>query len=151
MKNWLIGKYPDAGKDWGQEEKGDRISRYPWCEVLGVSWRWRLYKYPWCFSRIPFHFTLKSPVLYCLFQEVLRNRHRHSATWCKELTHWKMRCWDKIEGRRRRGNRGWDGWLASLTQWTWVGTNSGSWWWTRKPGVLQCMGSQRVGHDWATE
>ena len=57
----------------------------------------------------------------------------------------------KIEGRRRRDNRGWDGWMASLTQWTWVWVNSGSWWWTGKPDVLWFMGSQRVGHDWATE
>ena len=53
----------------------------------------------------------------------------------------------KIEGRRRV-DRGWDGWMASLTQWTWVWVNSGSWWWT---GVLQCMGLQRVGQEWATE
>ena len=57
----------------------------------------------------------------------------------------------KIEGRRRRNNRGWDGWVASLTQWTWVWVNSGSWWRTGRPGVLQSMGSQRVGHDWVTE
>ena len=41
--------------------------------------------------------------------------------------------------------------MASPTQWTWVWVNSGSWWWTRRPGVLQSMGSQRVGHDWVTE
>ena len=46
---------------------------------------------------------------------------------------------------------GWDGWMASLTRWTWVWVNSGSWWWTGRPGVLRFMGSQRVGHDWATE
>jgi len=48
-------------------------------------------------------------------------------------------------------NRGWDGWMASLTRWTWVWVNSGSWWWTGRPGVLRFMESQRVGHDWATE
>ena len=48
-------------------------------------------------------------------------------------------------------DRGWDGWMASLTQWTWVWVNSGSWWWTGRPGVLRFMGLQRVGHDWATE
>ena len=48
-------------------------------------------------------------------------------------------------------DRGWDGWMASLTQWMWVWASSGSWWWTGKPGVLQSMGSQRVGHDWETE
>ena len=49
------------------------------------------------------------------------------------------------------GNRGWDGWMASLTQWTWVWVNSGRWWRTGKPGVLQSMGLQRVRRDWATE
>ena len=48
-------------------------------------------------------------------------------------------------------NRGWDGWMASPTQWTWVWVNSGSWRWTGRPGMLQPMGSQRVRHDWATE
>ena len=48
-------------------------------------------------------------------------------------------------------DRGWDGWMASLARWTWVWVNSVSWWWTGRPGVLQFMGSQRVGHDWATE
>ena len=47
--------------------------------------------------------------------------------------------------------RGWDGWMASPTQWTWVCVNSGSWFWTGTPGVLQLMGSQRVGHDWTSE
>ena len=70
-KSWLIGKDSDAGRDWGQEEKGN--------------------------------------------------------------------------------HRRWDGWMASLTRWTWVWVNSGSWWWTGRPGVLQFMGSQRVRHDWVTE
>ena len=48
-------------------------------------------------------------------------------------------------------DRGWDGWMASLTRWTWVWVNSGSWWWTGRPGVLWFMGLQRVGHDWATD
>ena len=69
-KSWLIGKDPDAGRDWGQEEKG---------------------------------------------------------------------------------TTGWDGWMASPTRWTWVWVNSGSWWWTGRPGVLQFMVSQRIVHDWAIE
>ena len=48
-------------------------------------------------------------------------------------------------------DRGWDGWMASLTRWMWVWVNSGSWWWTGRPGVLWFMGLQRVGHDWATD
>ena len=55
-----------------------------------------------------------------------------------------------IGGRRRR-DRGWDGWMSSLTWCTWVWVNSRSWWWTGSPGVLWFMRSQRVGHDWATE
>ena len=54
----------------------------------------------------------------------------------------------KIEGRRRRGNRGWDGWMASPTQWTWIWVNCRTWWWAGRPGMLQSMGSQRVRHDW---
>ena len=57
----------------------------------------------------------------------------------------------EIGGRRRRGDRGWDGWMVSPTRWTWVWVNSWSWWWTGRPGVLRFMGSQWVGHDWATE
>ena len=58
----------------------------------------------------------------------------------------------KIKGRRRDETEDEiDGWMASLTQWTWVWVNSGSWWWTGRPGVLRFMGSQRVGNDWATE
>ena len=60
-------------------------------------------------------------------------------------------CWEGLGARGEGDNRGWDGWLASLTQWTWVWVNSGSWWWTGRPGVLQFMGSQRVGHDWVTD
>ena len=54
-------------------------------------------------------------------------------------------------GQEEKGMTGWDGWMASLTRWTWVWVNSGSWWWTGRPGVLRFMGSQRVRHDWATE
>ena len=57
----------------------------------------------------------------------------------------------KIEGGRRRGHRGWDDRMASLTRWTWFWASSGSWWWTGKPGMLLSVGLQRVGHDWATE
>ena len=70
------------------------------------------------------------------------------ATWCKELTHWKRPwCWERLKVGREGDNRGWDGWMASLTQWTWVWVNSGSWWWTGRPGMLWFMGWQRVRHD----
>ena len=74
------------------------------------------------------------------------------ATSCEELTHWKrLWCWEGLGAGGEGDDRGWDVWMASLTRWTWVWVNSGSWWWTGRPGVLQFMGSQRVGHDWATE
>ena len=74
------------------------------------------------------------------------------ATWCEELTHWKRPwCWKRLKAGGEGDDRGWDGWMASPTQWTWVWVNSGSWWWTGRPSVLQSMGSQRVRHDWATE
>ena len=53
--------------------------------------------------------------------------------------------------QEEKGMTGWDGWMASSTQWTGVWASSGSWWWTGRPGMLQSMGSQRVAHDWATE
>ena len=57
----------------------------------------------------------------------------------------------KIEGRREGDDRGWDGWMASLTQWTWVWLGSRSWWWTGSSGELQFMEPQKLGHDWVTE
>ena len=65
---------------------------------------------------------------------------------------WKrLWCWEGLRVRGEGDDRGWDGWMASLTRWTWVWVNAGSWWCTGRPGVLRFMGSQRVGHDWATD
>ena len=64
------------------------------------------------------------------------------ATWWEELTHWKRPwCWERLKVGGERDDRGWDGWMASPTQWLWVWVNSGNWWWTGKPGM----------YDWATE
>ena len=59
--------------------------------------------------------------------------------------------WERLKARGEGDDRGWDGWMVPPTQWTWVWVNSGSWWWTGRPDVLQSMRSQRVRHDWATE
>ena len=76
----------------------------------------------------------------------------HAKTHLSHLTHLKRPwCWERLKAGGEWDDRGWDGCMASLTQWTWVWINSGSWWWTGRPGVLQSMGSQRVRHDWATE
>ena len=63
----------------------------------------------------------------------------------------RLWCWEGLEAGGERDNRGWDGWMASLTPRTWLLVNSGSWWWTGRPGVRKFLGLQRVGHDWATE
>ena len=63
----------------------------------------------------------------------------------------KLWCWERLKAREEGDDRGWDGWMASPTQWTWVWVNSRIWWWTGRPGLLHSMGLQRVGHNWATE
>ena len=73
-------------------------------------------------------------------------------TWCKEPTHWKRtKCCERLKAGGEGEDKGWDGWMALPTQWTWVWANSRRWWRTGKSGVLQSMGLQRVTHDWTTE
>ena len=60
-------------------------------------------------------------------------------------------CWERLKVGGKGDDRGWHGWMASPMRWLWVWASSRSWWWTGRPGLLQSMGSQRVGHDWATE
>ena len=72
--------------------------------------------------------------------------------WPPDVTHWKRpRWWERLKAGGEGDDRGWDGWMASPTQSTWVWVNSGRWWWTGRPGVLQSMGSRRVGHNCVTE
>ena len=69
-----------------------------------------------------------------------------------ESTYWKRPwCWERLRAEGEGGDRGWDGWMASPIQWAWIWVSSGRWWRTGKPSVVQSMGSQRVGHDLATE
>ena len=92
--------------------------------VLGVHWK------DWCW----------------------RGNSNTLATSCKELTHLKRSwCCEGLGAGGEGDDGGWDDWMASPTQRTWLWVNSGSWWWTGRPGLLRFMGSQRVGHDWATE
>ena len=83
---------------------------------------------------------------------MLKLKLQSFITKCKELTHWKRpSCWEKLRAGGEGDDRGWDGWKASPTLWTWVWVYSRSWWWTGKPGMLRSMGSQRVRHNWGTE
>ena len=103
--------------------QGDPTSPF-WRSVLNIHWK------DWCW-------TWSSNTL---------------ATWFEELTHWKRPWfWEILKAGGEGDNRGWDGWMASLTWWTWVWVSSGSGWWTVKPGMLQSVELQRVRHDWATE
>ena len=116
----------------------------------------------WCFWTVVLEKTLESSLDRKEIQAVhpkgnqswifIGRTHAEAETpilW--PLTHWKRpRCWERLKAGEGV-DRGWDGWMASLTQWTWVSVNSGSWWWTGRPGMLRFMGWQRVGHDWATE
>ena len=112
-------------------------------------WR-RLLRVPWTGRRSNQSILGKISPEYSLEGLMLKLNSNILATWC-ELTHLKRPwCWERL--RAGEGDdRGWDGWMTSPTQWIWVWANSRSWWWTGRPGVLQSMGSQRVGHDWATE
>ena len=105
-------------------------------------WCWRrLFRVPWN-ARKSNHSILKeiNPE-YSLQGLMLSWSSSALATWCEELTHWKTPwCWERLKAGEG-DNRGWDGWMASPTQWTWVWANSRRWWRTGKPGVLQPMGS----------
>ena len=106
----------------------------------------RLLRVPWT-ARRSNQSILKEISPGCSLEELMLKL----ATSCKGLTHWKRPwCWEGLGARGEGDDRGWDGWKASPTQWTWVWVNSGSWWWTGRPGVLE-LWHRRVGHDWATE
>ena len=78
--------------------------------------------------------------------------HNTLVTWCEKLTHWKRPwCWERLNVGGEGDHRGWDGWMASPTWWTWVWASSRSWWWTGRPGVLQSMGLQRIRHTFVIE
>ena len=116
-------------------------------------WCWRrLLRVPWTTRRSNQSILKGSSPKYSLKDWCWSWNSSTLATWCKELTHVKRPWfWARLKAGGEGDYRGWDGWVASLTQWTWVWVSSGSWWWTGRPGVLQSMGSQRVGHDRATE
>ena len=121
----------------------------------------------WCFWTVILKKTLESP-LDCKEVQSIHSEGdqpwnffgRNDAKaetlvlWPPHVKNWligKDWCWEGLGAGGEGDDRGWDGWMASLTRWTWVWVNSGSWWWTGRPGMLQFMGSHRVGHDWATE
>ena len=86
---------------------------------------------------------------YSLEGLMLKLKLQYFGHLMRRSTQWKRPwCWQRMKMGGEGDNRGQDGWVASLTRWTWVWASSGSCWWTRKPGMLPFMGSPRVGHDW---
>ena len=128
-----------------KKAKRRRIDAFElWC------WR-RLLSIPWT-ARRSNQSILKRSVLSVHWKDWCWSWNSNTlATWCKELTHLKRPSWWEDWRWEEKGTTGWDGWMASPTQWTWVWVNSRSWWWTGRPGMLQSMGLPRVGHDWATK
>ena len=116
-------------------------------------WCWRrLLRVPWTVRRFNQSILKEINPEYSLGGLILKLKSNTLATWCEELSYWKrLWCWKRLKGEEEGDDRGWDGWMASLMQWIWIWVSSRSWWWTGNPGVLQSMGLQRVGHDWATE
>ena len=116
------GAGEDSWESLGQQ--GDQTSQSWRKSTLNIHWK------DWCWSWNP----------------------SSLGTWYKEPTHWKRSwCWERLKAKGEGGSRRWDGWIASLTQWTWIWANFGSWWRTEEPGERQSMGLQRVGHDFAAE
>ena len=138
-----------------EKQRHDFANKGPSSQGYGLSsshvWMWELvYKESWapknwCFWTVVLVFTLESP-LNCKEIQPVHPKGGQSwvftgrswswnsntlATWCEEPTHWKRpQCWERLKVGGEGDDRGWDGWMASPTQWTWVWVNSGSWWWT---------------------
>ena len=116
-------------------------------------WCWRkLLRVPWT-ARRSNQSILKEISPECTLEGLmLKLKLQYFGHLMWELSHMKRPWyWERWKAGGEGGDREWDGWLASPTRWTWVWLGSRSWWWTGKPGMLQSVGLQRVGHDWVTE
>ena len=116
-------------------------------------WCWRrLLRVPWT-ARRSNQFIVKEISPGCslegLMLKVKLQYFGHLMWWADSFE--KTLMLERLRAGGEGDDRGWDGWIASPTQWSWVWVDSGSWWWTGRPGMLWFMGLQRVRHDWATE
>ena len=134
-KSWTIKK--------AERRRTDAFELWCWKRFLRVPWSARRSNQsilkeisPGCSLE---GLMLKLKLQY--FGHLMRRGDSLEKTWCRE----------RLKTGGEGDDRGWDGWIASPTQWTWVWASSGSWWWTGKPGVLQFMGLQIVRHDWVLE
>ena len=116
-------------------------------------WCWRGFlRVPWTARRSNQSILKELNPEYSLEGLMQKLKLQYFGLLMRKTFHWNRPwCWERWRAGGEGNNRRRDGWMASPTQWTWVWVNSGNWWWTGTPGVLQSMGLQRVGHDWATE
>ena len=129
---------------WSNEhQRIDAFEQWCWRRLLRVPWTARISNQS-ILKEISLEYSLEGLMLKLKLQ-YFGHLVRRTDSLEKTLMLGKM------EGRRRRDNRGWDGWMASPTWWTWAWVSSRSWWWTGKPGVLQFMGLWEVGHGWVSE
>ena len=129
---------------WELDHKQVEYQRIDAFEV----WYWRrLLRAPWTARRSKQSILKEISPEYSL--EGLTLKLQYFGYLTEELTHWKRRwCCGRLKAGGEGDGREWDDWMASPTWWTWIWASSRHWWWTGKPGMLQSMGSQRVGHDW---
>ena len=116
-------------------------------------WCWRrLFRVPWTTKRSNQSILKAISPGYSLEETMLKLKLQYSGHLMRRVDSLEKTLMLVGIGAGEEGDdRGWDGWMASPTRWTWVWVNSGSWWWTGRPGVLRFIGSQRIGHDWVTE
>ena len=117
-------------------------------------WCWRkLLRVPWTARRSNQSILKKIGPEYSLEGQMLKLKLQYFGYLMRRSDSFEkwLICWERLKAGGEGDDRGWDDWMASPTQWTWVWASSRSWWWIGKPGVLQSMRSQRAGHDRATE
>ena len=177
-RHLLLGIKAMTNLDNIKKQKHQFVDKDPSSLSYGFSssrvWMWELvYKESWgpknwCFWTVVLEKTLESP-LDCKEIQPVHPKGIQSwifigrtaaeaevpVLWPPDVKNWligkKTWCWERLKAGGKGDDRGWDGWMASPTRWTWVWASSRSWWWTGKPGKLQSMGSQRVRHDLVTE
>ena len=154
----------EVSRTWKQKRIGrrrhvgsqntERLFTIYFCKIGDFElWCWkRLLRVPWIARRLNQSILREINPEYSLKGLMLKLKLQYLGHLMWKLTHWKRPwCWERLKAGGEGGDRGWDGWMASSTQWTWVWACSGSWWWTGNPGVLQSMGLEIVGQYWVTE
>ena len=134
-KSWTIKK--------DEHQKIDAFELWYWRRLLRVPWTTKRSNQS-ILKGISPEYSLEGLML------KLKLQYFGHLTWRTDSLEKTLKL-ERLKAGGEGDDRGWDGWMASPTQWTWVWVNSGSQWWTGRPGVLQSMGSQRVGHEWVTE